>query len=243
MASSFCAWRRLSSRRSRSSSVCLSIEMSVMQPSQPANVCGGVVQRRGVDQHVQLARPCSRWMSVSQPSTMRWRDMRSRKCARLPGSNSRSRKLTLASGMPWQASSFMTRGVGGLEHAVVVGREQRHRHVVEQILVAARGAHQVAVESVAFHRVRDDARQHAGVDAALLEIVLRAFAHRDQSLLVVVRTREHDDGRQVGDRAQARAALRRPVASGSPRSSSIRSYSTCLQALSRLRRPWSPRRR
>ena len=93
-------------------------------------------------------------------------------------------------------------GVGGLEHAVVVGGEQRHRHVVEQVLVAARGAHQVAVEGVALHRIRDHARQHAGIDAALLQVVLRAFAHRDQSLLVVVRAGEHDDGRQVGDRAQ-----------------------------------------
>ena len=92
--------------------------------------------------------------------------------------------------------------VGGLEHAVVIGGEQRDRHVVEQVLVAARGAHQVAVKRVALHRVRHDARQHAGVDAALLEIVLRAFAHGDQSLLVVVGSGENDDGREVGDRAQ-----------------------------------------
>ena len=84
----------------------------------------------------------------------------------------------------------------------MVGGEQRHRHVVEQVLVAARGAHQVAVEHVALHRVGDDARQHAGIDAALLEIVLRAFAHRGQSLLVVVGPGQHDDGREVGDRAQ-----------------------------------------
>ena len=93
-------------------------------------------------------------------------------------------------------------GVGGLEHAIVIGGEQRDRHVVEQVLVAARGAHQVAMEVVALHRVGDDARQHAGVDAALLEIVLRAFAHGDQSLLVVVGPGEHDDGREIGDRAQ-----------------------------------------
>ena len=104
--------------------------------------------------------------------------------------------------MPWQAEQLHEGGVGGLEHAVVVGREQRDRHVVEQVLVAARGAHQVAMERVAFDRIRDDARQHAGIDAALLEVVLRAFAHGDQSLLVVVRPGEHDDGREVGDRAQ-----------------------------------------
>ena len=79
---------------------------------------------------------------------------------------------------------------------------KRHRHVVEQVLVAARGAHQVAVEIVALHRVGNDAREHAGVDAALLEIVLRAFAHRDESLLVVVGPGENNDGREVGDGAQ-----------------------------------------
>src|SRR4029079_12471494 len=92
-------------------------------------------------------------------------------------------------------------GVGGLEHAVVVGGEQRHWHVVEQILVAARGAHQVTVEGAAFHRVGNDARQHAGIHATLLEVVLCTFAHRGQPLLVVVGPGQHDDGREVGPRA------------------------------------------
>ena len=92
--------------------------------------------------------------------------------------------------------------IRGLEHAVLVGGEQRHRHVVEQVLVAARGAHQVAMEIVALHRIRNDAREHAGVDAALLEIVLRAFAHGGEALLVVVGPGEHDDRREIGDRAQ-----------------------------------------
>ena len=58
------------------------------------------------------------------------------------------------------------------------------------------------MEIVALHRIRNDAREHAGVDAALLEIVLRAFAHGGEALLVVVGPGEHDDGREVGDRAQ-----------------------------------------
>ena len=55
---------------------------------------------------------------------------------------------------------------------------------------------------VALDRIGNDAREHAGVDAALLEVILRAFAHGDESLLVVVGSREHDDGREVRDGPQ-----------------------------------------
>jgi hypothetical protein len=113
--------------------------------------------------------------------------------------------LTWSSGIPWQASKLHAGGVRGLEHAIALGGEQGHGHVVEKILVAARGAHQVAVKVVALDRVRNDAREHAGVDAALLEIVLRAFANGDESLLVVVGAGEHDDGREIRNGAQVRA--------------------------------------
>ena len=45
-------------------------------------------------------------ITVSQPSTMRCRVMRSRKYERLAGSNSRSRKLTSATGTPAEPMSF-----------------------------------------------------------------------------------------------------------------------------------------
>ena len=60
---------------------------------------------------------------------------------------------------------------------------------------------------VALDRIGNDAREHAGVDAALLEVVLRAFAHRDESLFVVVRPGENNDGREVGDGAQCAQRL------------------------------------
>ena len=109
--------------------------------------------------------------------------------------------------MPWHDSSFMQAAFAVLSAPSLLGGEQGHRHVVEQVLVAARGAHQVAVEIVALDRIRNDAREHAGVDAALLEIVLRAFAHGDESLLVVVGPGENDDGREVGDGAQCAQRL------------------------------------
>ena len=113
----------------------------------------------------------------------------------------------MCSGTPWHDEQLHARGVGGLEHAVAVGGEQRHRNVVEQVLVTARGAHQVAMKGIAFHGIGNDARQHAGVDAALFEVVLRAFAHGAESLLVVVGPGENDDGREIRHRAQRAQGL------------------------------------
>ena len=133
------------------------------------------------------------------------------------------------------------RGVGGLEHAVVVRGEQRDRHVVEEVLVAARGAHQVAVEIVALHRIRNDAREHAGVDAALLEIILRAFAHGDEALLVVIGPGENDDGREVGDRAQ-RAQRLQPGRVGQSEIEQHEIVFHCLQTLGGFGRRSAPSR-
>ena len=86
------------------------------------------------------------------------------------------------------------------------------------------------MEIVALHRIGNDAREHAGVDAALLEIVLRAFAHGDQSLLVVVGSGEHDDGREVGDRAQ-RAQRLQAGGVGQPEVEQHEVVFFCLQTL------------
>ena len=232
MASSFCAWRRLSSRRSRSSSVCLSIEMSVMQPSQPANACVGVIQRRRVDEDVQLVAlgildrrfpAFDRALARHQVEEVR----------ALAGLEQQVEEVDLVERNALARQQFHAGGIRGLEYAILLAVNKRHRHVVEQVLVAARGAHQVAMEIVALHRIGNDAREHAGVDAALLEVVLRAFAHGDESLLVVVGPGEHDDRREVGDGAQ-RAQRLQAGGVRQPESSSTRSYSSFCRRCGRF---------
>ena len=123
MASSFCAWRRLSSSRSRSSSVCLSIEMSVRQPSQPAKACGGVVQRRGIDQHVQLVA-----LAVVDGGFPAFDHALARhqveEVRALAGLEQQVEEVDLVERDALAGEQLHAGGIGGLEHAVVVGGEQ-----------------------------------------------------------------------------------------------------------------------
>ncbi len=160
-----------------------------------------VVQRRGIDENVQVAALAVLDRRLPMLYGALLGDLVEELRA-LAGFEQQVEEVDLVERHPLAGKQFDASGIRGLEHAVLVGGEQRHRHVVEQILVAARGAQQVAMEIVALHRVRNDAREHGGVDAALLQVILRAFAHGREALLVVVGPGEHDDRREIRDRAQ-----------------------------------------
>ena len=184
--------------------------MSVRQPSQPANACvesysGAVLMRT-----LQLAALAvlDRRLPVFHRALLGDLVEELRAFA---GFEQQVEEVDLVERDALAGKQLHAGGIRGLERAVLVGGEQRHRHVVEQVLVAARGAHQVAMEIVALHRVRNDAREHAGVDAAFLEIVLRAFAHGGEALLVVVGPGQNDDRREIGDRAQRASAPAGPA--------------------------------
>ncbi len=129
----------------------------VREASLPAREgLGRVVERRGIDDHVQLVAAAILDVGFPTLDHALARD-EVEEVGTPAGLEQQVEEVDLAERDALASQQFHAGGVGSLEHAVVVGGEQRDGHVVEEILVAARGAHQVAVKHVAFHRVGNDA--------------------------------------------------------------------------------------